>query len=115
MVNLQSVFMDKNGQPVKQVYRSEEFKDGEVKPVSDYRETTLMDIIRVSLLKGSEDSFFSSLFKEKNTLKRYQMYRKLEGNTEIELTNKEIKFVSKLICKHYDTLFAGQAIEMLNN
>lgn len=111
MINLKQVFTDKNGEVVKQNYKTEVFENGETKTKNEYRETTLMDIVRLSLLQtniGEETP------KPKESLKRYQLYRKIQGNDVIELSKKEIKYISKLISKHYDVLFAGQAIEMLN-
>jgi len=47
--------------------------------------------------------------------KRYDLYKKVEGKDEIEITEEELKVISELLCRKYDVLFAGQAIKLLKN
>jgi len=109
MIDLTKVLVDKDNQPIKQNYRTEVVEKGKTVEKSNYRETTLSDVCRIALLKGHGEELIPSL-----AVARYKLFRKINGNEKAELDQYEKDLLSDLICKSYEVLIAGQAIELIN-
>lgn len=110
MFDLNTHMLDQNGESVKQNFKKAVMEKGKVKEVNDYREITLKDIIRIALLKNYDEAELNP----SQVLSRYKLFRKIynEGNTDLDKNEKDL--LSNLICKSHEILFAGQAIELIN-
>lgn len=114
MIDLKAVIVNSDGEPMKQNFKTKEItENGKEKETSVFREITLKDIIKVSLLKNSQQDLDKGI-KGDAIAKRYQLWKKMQGVEEIELDRKEKKLLKKLIYQHYEILVAGQALEIIN-
>lgn len=52
---------------------------------------------------------------EKPIVERYELYLKLKDSLEIELSDKEVELLKKLVSQAFDVFFAGTILELLNN
>jgi len=110
MIDFTIPMLDQNGDKVKQNFKKTAVEKGKVKEVNDYREITLNDICRIALLKNHEEDTTPEI-----VLKRYKLFRKIYNQGEVELTQDEKSFLSELICNSHEVIFAGQAMELINN
>ena len=46
---------------------------------------------------------------------RYDLFLKIQGKEEIELTEEELKLIDELIASRYDTFTAGKTYELIYN
>lgn len=117
MIDLNTVIVNSDGEPMKQNFKTKELDNyGRDKETSVYREIVLKDILKVSLLKTSqEDARYIERGKinDKSVSARYQLWKKMQSVNEINLSNKEKKLLKRLIYQHYELLVAGQVIEIL--
>jgi hypothetical protein len=107
MIDFNTKFIDQKGDVVKQNYKTSKIVDGEIKEFNDYRETTLEDVARGSLLNSDEEDDPSEI------LQRYQLFRKIANKGKVNLTEKEKTLLKKYICIKHEVLFAGQALEII--
>lgn len=119
MIDLKTVILNSNGEPMKQNFRTKELdENNKEKETSIRREVVLKDLFKVALLNKSQndvDNLERGKFNEKEATQRYQLWKKIQGKDEVSFDKKEIKLIKKLIFQHYELLIAGQAIEILNN
>jgi hypothetical protein len=108
MINFKTPITDESGQIVKQNYRTKKIVKGKEVDGTIYRETTLEDVARTSLLASYDDD------KDDEILPRYQLFRKIYGKGEIDLSEAEKTLLKRFICKKHEVLFAGQALELIN-
>jgi len=109
MTNLKLVITSSKGEPEMQNFKSVELVNGKVKETSNRREILLEDLINKSLLDNDDREISSN-----EVLTRYKLFRKLQGNNEIEFNQEEKDLIIKLVCAKYEILFAGQVVEALS-
>ncbi len=108
MINFKTPITDESGEVVKQNWNTKKIVRGKQVDGTVNRETTLEDLTRLALLGSYDDE------KDDDILPRYQLFRKIYGKEEVELTYKEKKLLKRFICKKHGVLFAGQALELIN-
>jgi hypothetical protein len=118
MIDLNKVIVNSDGEPMKQNFRITELDEsGKEKETSERREVILKDIIKVALLKQSQEdanNLERGKINERDISMRYQLWKKIQDRNTVDLNKKEAKLLKKLIYQHYELLIAGQAIETLN-
>lgn len=108
MINFLTPITDEAGEVVKQNFKTKKIVKGKEIDGTVNRVTTLEDVARTALLASFEDD------KDEETLPRYQLFRKIYGKGEVELTEEEKTLLKRFICKKHEVLFAGQALELIN-
>ena len=112
MVNLQSPILGEDGfQTFSNDYKRNEdksyFRDESGSPVKITIPTTLYTLVQGALLAHNGD------IEPELIEQRYDIYNKIYGNTEVELSEEERKVIIELCCRKYDVIFSGQTIKLL--
>lgn len=107
-IDLTQTIKDVNGEIAKQRYSSIEEVDGVEKEVTKKEIITLGSIIRDSVLLEFEDP--KNIPMEEHIF-RYGIFKKINNEKEVELTQDERVFIRKLVAKRYLPIFAGQVFE----
>lgn len=114
-IELTGVIYNRAGKPmVSKWIEKEKFIDKETnveveEEVAKERELTVGAMIENALLNKN-----NSDLSEAAVTYNYQMFKRLTGQKEIELTDEELKTLKQMICMLYDTYSAGQALEYIN-
>lgn len=114
MINLQAPIIGEDGyQTFSSDYERNEDKsykrDDKGNVVKVTIPTTLHTLVQGALLSHNGDT-------EPDDIElRYDIYLKIEGKDEVELTKEEVAVILELCCRKYDVLFSGQAIKLLKN
>ena len=108
-VLLSAKIKNRKGEEFTQQTRTPYYEDEEGVPVEKQRlevtEVTVGRMLTAALLKKEGE------MEEKEIMEKYELFLKLEGSDEIELTDKELEFIKSLVCRIYDIFFAGQIIK----
>jgi len=108
MINFYTTITDEAGDVVKQNWNTKKTVRGKKVDGTINRETTLEDVARTALLGSYDDEL------DDDILPRYQLFRKIQGKGDVNLTYREKKLLKRFICKKHNVLFSGQALELIN-
>lgn len=84
---------------------------GEEEDVIGFYDNTLGTCIRDCMLYQLDPS---GVCGEEETLKRYDIYKRVDGVDGVELNQDEVDFIKDLVCKRYAPIQSGQLLIMLN-
>lgn len=115
VINLTSVIYNRAGKPmVSRWIEEEKITDEEtnvetIKEVKKERNLTLGVMIENALLNRNTQNM------DETTISyNYSLFKKISGIEEIELEDDDIANIKRMICMVYDTMTAGQALELIN-
>lgn len=107
-IDLTQTIKDVYGKDATQVYKSTKIVDGVKKEVLKTETLTIGTIIRDAVLLEFED--IENIPMEEHIF-RYGIFKKINNEEKVELTQDERVFIRKLVAKRYLPIFAGQVFE----
>ncbi|MCP5375179.1 MAG: hypothetical protein H6743_03685 [Rickettsiaceae bacterium] len=114
MLNLNEEIKNIDGSLAMQNFTKPGFElDEDGKPTiehNDFRVVVLKDL----LLKALSSTLLDDEKSVSKKVKQYELLKKIQFVDEVELTKEEKELLTYLVGRHYQVLFAGQAIELIN-
>ncbi len=112
MIDLTQTLLDRRGvttEVEKRVVEDGQYVIDEFhKQKTEKIEATLGDLLANALLRDY------GIAEEEAILKHFNLFKKVEGAKDLEVSEEELTLLKGVVCKAYDTYFAGTILSLLN-